>query len=355
MTTTRKITTSLCALALGLWAGCSDVGVLRGPEPTSTPPHRDASAPDLHAPDLPPLPAVDSFVAPDTKAWPSKMVDPPPPCTGFKVPAQRDYTITMSHKGLTRTALVHIPTGYDATKPVPLVLNNHGASFLASVHASMTGMNAAADKRNMVVLHPQGTGGLMAGWNAGTSPWGGIYAKVDDVGFLAALVDQVAKTVCIDPKRVYCAGFSLGGCMCYRLSCDLSKRVAAFSSVAGPDATVTCKPKRPLPMLHIHGTADTMAHYHGDNKTNKGAPKSHADYAQRAGCVGGPVVTMVKGAVTCRTYTTCTGGATATLCTVAGGGHTWPGGLPWFWGGALNKDIDASAMVLDFFLKNPLK
>ena len=108
-------------------------------------------------------------------------------------------------------------------------------------------------------------------------------------------------------------------------------------------------------MLHIHGTGDSMAHCHGGGKTSRGAHKSHVDDDQRAGCVGAPVVTMGKGAVGCQTFTTCTGGATATLCTVAGGGHTWPGGLPWFWGGALNKDIDASAMILDFFLKNPLK
>ena len=37
----------------------------------------------------------------------------------------------------------------------------------------------------------------------------------------------------VDHDRIYAAGYSNGGYMTYRLSCDLSNRITAFGSVAG--------------------------------------------------------------------------------------------------------------------------
>lgn len=278
--------------------------------------------------------------------------DRSPACTGLALPANRDYTLKLKHGGRTRTARVHIPPGYDPATPAPLVFSNHGQMCSASFHAAMTGLDAAADKRGVIVVTPQGTGGLLAGWNVGQSPMGFVYDKVDDVGLFGKLIDELGKTLCIDRGRVFCTGFSLGGSMCYRLACDLSQRIAAIASVAGPNAPKTCKPARALPLLHIHGTADGFASYAGDaGGPNPGAPGSVTIYAKRRGCAATPKPSFSKGAVTCQTHGGCRDGAHATLCTAKGGGHTWPGGKPWLLGGAVNQDIDASAMVLDFFLK----
>jgi polyhydroxybutyrate depolymerase len=43
--------------------------------------------------------------------------------------------------------------------------------------------------------------------------------------------------------------------------------------------------------------------------------------------------------------------------TIHGGGHSWPGGgsLPRIIAGTTNRDIDATAIMWDFFQSHPLK
>jgi polyhydroxybutyrate depolymerase len=219
----------------------------------------------------------------------------------------------------------------------------------------MSHLNTWADAAGVITVAPQGTGGTFAGWNVGSSPMGYLYDKVDDVAFFGAMIDELEKTLCIDPRRIYCAGFSLGGSMCYRLSCDLSQRIAAIASVSGPDGTVTCSPQRPVPLLHIHGTADTFATYKPSsyNGSNKGAEYYVANHAKRSGCTPQTQVTLTKGKVSCKSYG-CPDKVEVTLCTVQDGGHTWPGGDGWLLGGTVNKDINASKMILEFFHKHPL-
>ena len=52
-------------------------------------------------------------------------------------------------------------------------------------------------------------------WNIGPC----CVATVDDVAFIKALVGQLRATTCIDPKRVYATGFSMGGGMAHYLAC----------------------------------------------------------------------------------------------------------------------------------------
>jgi len=40
----------------------------------------------------------------------------------------------------------------------------------------------------------------------------------------------------------------------YYLASRLSDRIAAIAPVAGPMGTDTCTPKRPVPVMHFHGT-----------------------------------------------------------------------------------------------------
>lgn len=296
----------------------------------------------------------------DAKAVDASSPPPPPPpapsCTKA-VPSQRDYTLTLTFGGLTRTALVHVPPAYDGTKPVALAFNNHGSMCLASFQQTMSHFDSWADKANAITVTPQGTGGLLAGWNVGTSPQAFVYQNVDDVGFFQALIAKLQQDFCIDPKRVYCAGFSLGGSMCYRLSCE-PDQIAAIASVSGPDGTITCNPTRAVPLLHFHGTADVFASYQADfsnpSVPNKGAQGTVAAHAQRSGCSPHTTITLTKGQVSCKTYDQCPGGAEATLCTVTGGGHSWPGGDGWLLGGVVNQDVNASQMIFDFFAKHPL-
>jgi hypothetical protein len=94
-----------------------------------------------------------------------------------------DFTLTIPHGGLTRTALVHVPTG--AGDPRPVVLNLHDGGNAES-HRRWTRMGAAADRRGFVAVYPNGTGptsGRLLVWNAGTCCGRAPAQGVDDVGF----------------------------------------------------------------------------------------------------------------------------------------------------------------------------
>jgi polyhydroxybutyrate depolymerase len=77
-------------------------------------------------------------------------------------------------------------------------------------------------------------------------------------------------------------------------------------------------------------------------------------WATRSGCSASPRETSKKGNVTCVTYDGCKGGAEVNLCTVDGGGHTWPGGLPVPALGLTTTDINATDTMWEFFLRHPL-
>jgi polyhydroxybutyrate depolymerase len=293
-----------------------------------------------------------------TQPTPPSQSTPPGTSSGTcdkQPPAKLAYKLTIQHGGRSRTALIHVPPGYTGKTAVPLAFNNHGSMCTADFQRRMSHLDEWADKRGVITVTPQGTGGLIPGWNVGNSPQAYIYDKVDDVGFFKALIARLEQDLCIDDRRIYCAGFSLGGSMCYRLSCDMADKIAAIASVSGPDGTKTCTPSRAVPLLHIHGTSDGFASYKADY-SDKSCPNHGAEgcvmrHAKRTGCSPTTKVTFTKGKVSCKTYQGCPQNGEATLCTVTGGGHTWPGGEGWILGGPVNKDIVASRMILDFFSK----
>jgi polyhydroxybutyrate depolymerase len=62
------------------------------------------------------------------------------------------------------------------------------------------------------------------------------------------------------------------------------------------------------------------------------------------------VTAYQKGDATCARWTCA---ADVELCTIDGGGHTWPGGVP-LPTGKTSRDLDASARIVDFFAAHPM-
>src|SRR5690606_37396672 len=92
----------------------------------------------------------------------------------------------------------------------------------------------------------------------------------DDVKFIACLLDDVAAMVNIDEKRVFAAGMSNGGMMCYRLAAELSDRIAAIAPVAGAMGIENVRPSRHVPVIHFHGAEDKIVPLNGPGP---GTPK----------------------------------------------------------------------------------
>ena len=110
-------------------------------------------------------------------------------------------------------------------------------------------------------------------WNATDACCNFWQAPVDDVAYLRALIEDAMVRYPIDPKRVFVVGHSNGGFMAHRVACELSLRVAAVVSLAGPmvkDAT-RCVPVAQVSVLHIQGDADESIHVNG-GVIGEGAP-----------------------------------------------------------------------------------
>jgi polyhydroxybutyrate depolymerase len=193
--------------------------------------------------------------------------------------------------------------------------------------------------------------------------------NVDDVGFVRALLDDLAKVANIDSKRVFATGMSNGGIISYRLASELSDRIAAIAPVGGPMGTETCSPKRPVSVIHFHGTDDDFAPFKGGKGTRSisgtnffSVEHSIKAWVKADGCPKEPVVTKLPDnaddgmTVTKEVYGPGRDGAEVLLVEIEGGGHTWPGQEPRVrFLGKSTKDISANDMMWEFFEKHPMK
>jgi polyhydroxybutyrate depolymerase len=215
-------------------------------------------------------------------------------------------------------------------------------------------MIEASDREGFIAVHPDGTGST-TGWNAGACCGEAASSNVDDVGFIRALLDRVNEVRCVDQRRVFVTGMSNGGFMSHRLACEMADRFAAAAPVAGVDGTMSCMPSRPVPILDIHGTADTVVPYGGGTANNfRSVQDSVAAWVMRDQCTGSPMEVFKKGDATCQKWSGCAGSADVELCTIQDGGHTWPGGLAVAFLGKTSTDLDATAYMWDFFKAHPM-
>lgn len=268
----------------------------------------------------------------------------------------------MEFDGLRRTYRVYVPESYDPTQPTPLVLSLHGFASNARQQMEFSQWNRVADENNFIVVYPQGAG-APPGWNSGRI--GGrlaeLFPRPDDVAFIRALIDHLGETLCIDPARVYANGLSNGAGMSSRLGCELADRIAAIGGVAGAYTSLECEPGRAVPVIAFHGLDDPISPYEGGEAGPEMAltpiEEWAGEWAARNGCDTEPLIETVTENITRRTFSGCESNADVILYSIAGGGHTWPGGgrQPVFIAGEVNREIDASAIMWDFFAAHPLR
>jgi polyhydroxybutyrate depolymerase len=263
-------------------------------------------------------------------------------------------TVTITSSGQQRTARLVVPSSYTGKTYVPLVMMFAG--FLEDDQAieQVTAMTPIAQQRGFIVVYPQGLGdSFNAGACCGTSSATGVA----DVQFTEDLLDSLESRLCIDPKRVFAAGFSNGGMFSSRLGCEVATRFAAIAPVSGPIAISSCKPARPMPVIEFHGTSDIVVPYNGGGLAGAMSVPAAIDlWKTNAGCTdAAPTQVYQNGDTTCTSYVKCQEGAAVELCTINGGGHQWPGGTdPTAGVGYQTHDIDASSTLIDFFMAHPM-
>jgi polyhydroxybutyrate depolymerase len=264
-------------------------------------------------------------------------------CSGSAQPLDADWMIDVG--GTQRLAHVHVPASYDPTKPTPVVIDLHGRTSNGTQQAWLSHMVTKSDAAGFIVVHPESSTSPTS-WNSGAGCCDPAYSNhVDDVGFMNNLLDQLEAKLCVDADRVYTTGLSNGGYLSHTLACDLSDRIAAIGSVAGLLQVDQCNATRAMPVFDVHGDNDPIVSY-------SWVPQTIDFWTQHNGCTT-MTTTYQNGNATCVTHGGCTSGADVVLCTIAGGGHQWPGGeaLPFL--GLKSDDLNATDAQWEFFVAHP--
>lgn len=269
-----------------------------------------------------------------------------------------DYIKKVDVDGRDREYRLHVPASYDGKHVLPLVFAFHGSSASASVIEQETALDERADSLGIIVVYPEG---LHRAWNIGECCRYSFKQRVDETHFVSAIMDAMERGFTIDSSRVYAVGYSDGGTLSYMLACKLPNRITA---VAGVSATLfrpepDCELPRPVPVMIVHGTADTHVPYEGRAGGPPNVPAPHFEHsapevtqfwATRDACAPVPEVNQ-SGNVTTKRYR-CRDSAEVVFYTVKGGEHGWPGGgRGWVFSPEPPRDMVATDSILKFFLK----
>lgn len=254
--------------------------------------------------------------------------------------------------GLVRSYRIFVPSSYDSSAPVALVLVFHGALGTSKQMAELTDFEVVAEREGFIVVFPQSTSlpesDFFTSWNVGINFGETTVEDVDDVAFVDQLLDSLLTSYSIDATRIFATGFSNGGMFTNRLACERADRFAAFAPVAGSIAIETCDPGRAVPVFAFHGTDDRIVDYQGgDLIGSNGSLPSALDMIERwaeiDGCNLTPVNAKVENLIQTR-YVECRDGVTVQLNSVVNLGHNWPGG-EWFG----SSGVNATELIWKFF------
>jgi len=171
--------------------------------------------------------------------------------------------VGFEHDGMTREALVVVPESYDPEAATPLVLNFHGFGGTARYHLEDADLREQAERSGGLLVMPQGS--EMDGsphWNP-SLPGGDNKSSVDDIGFVVALLDTVQRAYPYSSGRVSAVGYSNGGMMALGLACARSDLIASAGSVSGTMLSSSCDLSRPVSIITLHGTQDSVIAYDG--------------------------------------------------------------------------------------------
>lgn len=254
------------------------------------------------------------------------------------LPAQQDQTITILSGGIQRTFDVHFPA-LPVPSNLPVLLCYHGTGGTGAGMRGVTGFDGLADPNRFIAVYPQGERiGNDVQWNVYVDDkpgHGGIDVAdaPDDVRFTRDIIDYLAENYNADRGRVYATGLSNGGFMCYALSMLAAGDIKAIAPVAASlwadnvylTQLLSSGTVMPMPVMHIHGSADNIVDYPDPDNT----PKDYEEYplfipSRACGSVTYSQVIPVMSGVDKLVF--CGPPIEVSLIRIQGMGHAWTNG-----------------------------
>ena len=277
--------------------------------------------------------------------------------------------VKLEYGGRERRYLV---SDYSGGKPAPVVFVLHGGGGHPENAQNMSQFDVIAAREKLIVVYPGGTGGTPGGrlltWNAGHCCAYALDNKVDDVGFIRTIIDQLVASGRADPKRIYVTGMSNGAMMSHVLARELPDRIAAIAPIVGAVFGDEPPARSPVAAIIFVGQDDQTVPGAGGplggatrrpggkaEDRNVAPDVDQAAYWAKANGCGAPVESLdTSGKVVEIRWEKCTTGKPVHFYRVAKNGHAWPGGKA---GRAAadqpTPDVNASEMMWRFFTANP--
>lgn len=255
-----------------------------------------------------------------------------------------DHSQSLKVGGLERSYLVHVPLRSDGKSPMPVLIMLHGGGGTAEIAKNSTGWITKADQAGFIAAFPEATRrdpfqppSFLRNpqiWNDGSGRGHAGRRNADDIGFITAMINDLAARFPVDEKRIYVTGFSNGASMAFRAGVELAGRIAAIAPVSGHLWLKDPKLVRPVPMLFIIGTMDPLNPLEGGEvrkpwgRTEQKPPvrESILAWAKLLDCPMESKVFHDRDGVKAVSYGPGKEGAEVIFYTIEGLGHAWPGG-----------------------------
>jgi len=272
----------------------------------------------------------------------------------------------MEFNGSERRYRIHLPKDYQTNNKYPLVMALHGVSFGARIMELNSGFSRLADKEGFIVIYPYGTRQNMFSLYSWDSKFCCKFAfekNVDDVGFVASLINEVKGEYSVDGEKVYITGHSNGGMLAHLVTLkhpDKIKSIAVVSSAIGGtlekdgDFYLPEKSYNPTPILIINSKDDPFVPFDGGNSAGFEIYSFSSVYdtvnfwLENNECSKYPSEISKRDNFSKEIYNECKNEADVVLIAY-NGTHAWPGGAKESFKNISGKSINASELIWEFF------
>jgi polyhydroxybutyrate depolymerase len=261
--------------------------------------------------------------------------------------------------GRERTFIEYAPKTLKPGAPLLFALHPSGGDAEGMREYSNYEFDELADKYGFLVVYPDGFDNTWNDCRSG-SPFASKRLKIDDVGFIEALLDHEVTAHAVDRKRVFAAGWSNGAQLAYRLALEHPEDfagIAAISASVPVKESLDCgEVNKPIPVMIVNGTADPINPFRGGmvklGPAQLGNVLSSEDtakyWAKLLGVTAAPQIAALPhkgGRTTVDSMSWVKDGIPVViLYAVQNGGHAMP---------LEGEDLDSPVAIWDFFAKLP--
>jgi polyhydroxybutyrate depolymerase len=254
-------------------------------------------------------------------------------------------TLSLRFGNVERTFSVYLPSTYDGSEEIPVMITFHGPGSSGIAHIAYTGFDLIAEQEGFVVVAPDY--GIHAT---------GRFERPRIGDFTAAIIDELSARLRIDQRRIYASGMAMGGGAAFVVAEELSDRIAGIGVVgtaARPMLERTLP--RPTTVVWFYGNRDegygpeiyqTLANLVRQNEASE-RPDIHTWTPTEDDPTS----------ITRFTYDNGEEGSEVIFYRVEEGGHTWPGKhqrASLIEVGLTSQHVDASALIWEHLSEHEL-